>query len=75
MADTQLLTAEQLAERLSVSPSTIKTWSRSGLIPQVRISPKIIRFDPDAVIDALRRRNVDTSTIPSEPQNISKEDK
>ena len=73
MSETQLLTAEQLAEQLSVSPSTVKTWSRSGLIPQIRISPKIIRFDPDAVIDALRQRNVDTSTTPNEPQNTPKE--
>ena len=49
----KLLTAEQLAKELRVSVETIDGWGRSGKIPRIRISHKIIRFDRDAVIAAL----------------------
>ena len=46
-------TAEEMAERLQVKPSTIRKWSRQRKIPAVRISPKVVRFDPVAVMAAL----------------------
>jgi excisionase family DNA binding protein len=49
----KLLTAEQLAKELKVSVETIDGWGRSGKIPRIRISHKIIRFDRDAVLSAL----------------------
>ena len=49
----QLLTAEQIAKRLSVQPSTVKRWSRAGLIPSIRVTGKVIRFDPAAVLETL----------------------
>ncbi len=51
---TELLTADELAERLRVRPATIRLWAREGRIPRIRISGKVIRFDVSAVIDLLQ---------------------
>jgi excisionase family DNA binding protein len=56
---TVLLTAEELAERLKIQPSTVRRWSRDGRIPTVRLSPKVVRYDYDAVVETLRREEVD----------------
>ena len=50
---TDLLTADEMAQRLRVRPATVKTWARSGRIPTVRLSPKVIRYDAEAVVAAL----------------------
>ncbi len=52
----ELLTAEEMADRLRVRPDTIKLWGREGRIPRVEISGRVIRYDADAVIQFLRRR-------------------
>jgi excisionase family DNA binding protein len=49
----KLLTAEQLARELRVGAETIVGWGRSGKIPRIRISRKIVRFDRDAVLKVL----------------------
>jgi len=51
----KLLTAEEIAKELNVSPSTITEWGRQGKIPRVKVSYKIIRFDHDAILSALSR--------------------
>jgi len=43
------LTAEELARRLKVGPETVRTWAREKRIPAIRISPKVLRFDLEAV--------------------------
>ena len=48
-----LLTADELAKRLKVQPSTVRRWHRDGKIPSVRLTPKVVRFDLGAVLDAL----------------------
>ncbi len=58
MNDKLLLTAEELAERLAVSPRTIITWANSNRIPEVRISQRIRRFDYGEVLLALRCQDV-----------------
>lgn len=52
-----LLTAEELADRLRVTPETVRAWARRGRIPSVRFSPKVVRFDPEAVREAVARQN------------------
>ena len=52
MADT-LLDSCQLGRRIGVSPETIRSWAREGRIPCIRITPKVIRFDWEAVLAAL----------------------
>ena len=54
---TELLTAEGLAKLLRVCPETVRLWSRRGMIPSIRVSRKVIRFDAVAVITALKQRN------------------
>ena len=51
-----LLTAEQLAERLGVKPRTVKEWLRTRIIPATRLTPKVIRYDLEQVVTALEQR-------------------
>ena len=63
---TELLTAEELAGRLRVRPDTVRIWGREGRIPRVRISGKVIRYDPAQVLECLvRGGNVPTSACSS----------
>ena len=48
-----LLTAAELAKRLSVKPETILRWHRSGRIPGRRLSHKVLRFCLADVVSAL----------------------
>ena len=56
MNDTELLTLDQLADRLHVRPRTVRAWVRQGRIPAVKLSPKVVRFDWEAVLTAIRDR-------------------
>ncbi len=56
MAIEKLLTAEEIADALQVRPSTVRLWARRGWIPRIRLSPKVVRYDLDAVVDALKKR-------------------
>ncbi len=49
-----LLTVVELADRLQVRPSTIRSWTRSGRLPVLRLSPKVVRYDLEQVVAALR---------------------
>jgi len=49
----KLLTAKQLANVWGLRETTIKTWARTGHIPCVRLSARVIRFDLDAATKAL----------------------
>ena len=51
----ELLTTEELADRLAVSPRTVAEWAKSGRIPEVRASERIRRFDWAEVVGALKR--------------------
>ena len=61
----EFLTAAELAERLRVRPSTIRTWGRVGLIPVVRLSPRALRFDFDAVVKSLTRHREKGTSPPT----------
>ncbi len=52
---TELLTARELGKRLRVSPDTVRAWARRGCIPTLRLSPKAIRFDANAVMAAVAK--------------------
>ncbi len=49
----ELLTSRELAKHLRVKPETVRDWARRGRIPVLRLSPKVIRYNADAVIAAL----------------------
>ena len=59
MALERLLTAEELAEKLAMSPRTVIEWAKAGKIPEVRPSARIRRFDYGDVLAALK---VNTAT-------------
>jgi phage terminase Nu1 subunit (DNA packaging protein) len=52
-----LLTKKQLAEHCSVSTRCLDNWMRDSIVPFRKIG-KLVRFDLDAVEEALRRFNV-----------------
>ena len=47
--DSRLLTFQDVAERLQVTPRAVRIWAKRGVLPSVRITTKTIRFDPDAI--------------------------
>ena len=49
------LTAEEIAEKLRVPVSTVREWSREGVIPSVRISHKVIRYEWAEVVKAIQQ--------------------
>jgi len=51
-----LLTAEELAQRLRLKPSTVRRWTQDGILPALRLSGKVVRYDSDEVERALRER-------------------
>ncbi|MCE9618483.1 MAG: helix-turn-helix domain-containing protein [Planctomycetes bacterium] len=52
-----LLTARELAKRLRVSTDTVRAWARRGVIPSLRLSPKVIRYKSEEVLSALSIRS------------------
>ncbi len=49
--------AEQLAKRLGVSPDTVLTWARRGIIPRRRVvGVRRIQFNLAEVVRALQDR-------------------
>ena len=59
---TELLTAEEIAEKLKITPSTITMWGRQRKIPRVKVSHKIIRYDLEAVQNALLKMAEDNGS-------------
>jgi excisionase family DNA binding protein len=53
LARKPLSTAREIAEILGVSTWTVYDWARSARIPAIRATPRIVRFDADAVLAAL----------------------
>jgi hypothetical protein len=56
MISRELLTVNQLADRLHIRPRTVKAWVQLGRIPVLRLSPKVLRFSWQAVVFALSER-------------------
>ncbi|MBQ28005.1 MAG: hypothetical protein CMH81_07720 [Nitrospiraceae bacterium] len=48
--------AQEIARRFSMSVGSAYKLAKQGIIPSIRVGPKMtgIRFDPDAVEEALR---------------------
>jgi excisionase family DNA binding protein len=53
---TELMTRRELAEWLRIRPRTVLDWTKRGVIPALRMSHKIVRYDPAAVLEAIRER-------------------
>jgi predicted site-specific integrase-resolvase len=57
----ELITSNELGERLRLRPDTIKRWTREGLIPCLKLSGKVIRYDFEDVVKAIRQRSLESS--------------
>ena len=57
--DKQYLTIEDLAQRLSVSPHTVRFWRRSGTGPTATKIGKQVRYSIEDVEEWLRSRRED----------------
>ena len=51
----KLVGPEVIAEQLSVDANTIRRWACQGRIPSVRVTKKVVRFDPAKVLESLER--------------------
>jgi len=49
-----LLTADEAAAIMSISKRTVLKWARDKKIESVKISPKVVRFTPEAVEEFLK---------------------
>jgi excisionase family DNA binding protein len=56
--DSNLLTPEQVAERLAISRLTVMKWLREGRIPGQKLGRKTWRINPDDLDTFLQRRSV-----------------
>jgi excisionase family DNA binding protein len=52
---TDLLSANELAEALHVSPATVAHWRREGKIPFVRFSRRVVRYRLSDALAAFER--------------------
>ncbi len=50
------VTASDIGRQFNLKATTIKRWARRGLIPSIRLTGRVLRFDPAAVEQALRER-------------------
>ncbi len=57
----ELVTAAEMAARLRIKPTTLREWAREGRVPSIRITPKVIRFDAEAVILSLSAQKPTTA--------------
>ena len=49
----ELITAERLAERLQVTPDSIRRMTAAGLLPHYRLGPRQASYNFEAVLAAL----------------------
>lgn len=55
---TAFVTAEEIGMSIGVKAATVKRWARDGLIPSLRLTGRVLRFDPAAVERTLRERAI-----------------
>jgi excisionase family DNA binding protein len=54
MPNTELLTAQQVAERLSVHVESVRRWTRQGDLPAIRLPSGRYRYREDDVAALVR---------------------
>ena len=52
--ESTLVDAKEMGRRIGLDPQTVKRMARHGQIPVIKINPRVIRFDPNEVIAALK---------------------
>lgn len=75
-AQVRFLEVPEVAEMLSVQPSTIYQWATMGYIPCVRLGPgksrRSVRFDEQAVLEWVKARMSEgrTSRLPQTSRGV-----
>ena len=54
----KLLTIKETAKLLAITESSLKGMIRRGTIPYIKLSPKVLRFDPEELDEYLEQRRV-----------------
>ena len=54
----KLLTIKETAKLLGITESTLKGMIRRGAIPYIKLSPRVLRFDPEELDEYLDQRRV-----------------
>jgi len=58
LQDCELVDLNGLSIKTHFSPRTLQGWKDKGVIPYLAISPRVHLFEPNKVMDALRRFEV-----------------
>ncbi len=53
---TRRATSRQVCERYQVTLRTLQAWRDRGLIPYIRINPRVVRYDLEEVEKAFKRQ-------------------
>jgi len=48
------LNAKQVAQLLGVHRNTVSNWVRDNEIPHIRIGKKVLRFNPEDILELIR---------------------
>jgi excisionase family DNA binding protein len=59
-----LVDVEVIARRLNISEDSVYRYARDGRIPSVRVGSRLVRFDAEAVLQALAGGVQSRSTLP-----------
>ena len=54
----KLMTIKETAKLLGITESTLKGMIRRGAIPYIKLSPRVLRFDPEELDEYLDQRRV-----------------
>jgi hypothetical protein len=57
ISPSRLLTTQEMAAVITVSPETLTTWRKQNLVPHLKIR-HVIRFHPERVLAALAKLEV-----------------
>lgn len=55
----ELWTYQDLCRRLSIRPGTAYAWVSQGRVPHIRLSGKLVRFDPERIEEWLEEKERD----------------
>jgi len=56
-ANNELLTIDELSQRLRIHPTTARGLYRRGKIPGLKLGYRTLRFEYEKVVEALRQAN------------------
>ena len=54
----KLIKSKELAVLLGLRVDTVLRWARQGILPRLKLSRNVIRFDAEEVQKAIREKNI-----------------